>query len=92
MRVGTSVGSTDDKPAFHPELNGLDERREERAKKHISQRRNFSKKKPREIRRDHLNFENFKNILNYLTLQKNPCKLLVQENSNSFSDEQYKKN
>ena len=31
MRVGTSVGSTDDKPAFHPELNGLDERREERA-------------------------------------------------------------
>lgn len=33
MRVGTSLGSTDDKPAFHPELNGLDERREERAKK-----------------------------------------------------------
>ena len=51
MRVGTSVGSTDDKPAFHPELNGLDERREERAKKHISQRRNFSKKQPREISR-----------------------------------------
>lgn len=39
MRVGTSLGSTDDKPAFHPELNGLDERREERAKKKIFLRR-----------------------------------------------------
>ena len=51
MRVGTSLGSSDDKPAFHPELNGLDERREERAKKNISQKRNFSRKQSREISR-----------------------------------------
>ena len=33
MKVGTSLGSTDDKPAFYLELDGLDESREERAKK-----------------------------------------------------------
>lgn len=52
MKVGTSLASTDDKLAFHLELNGLDESREERAKKKsISQKRNFSKKQSREISR-----------------------------------------
>lgn len=30
--MGTSMNSTDGKPALHPDLNGLDERRGERAK------------------------------------------------------------
>ena len=53
MKVGTSLGSNDDKPAFHLELDGLDESREERAKKKksLSQKRNFSKKQSREISR-----------------------------------------
>lgn len=31
--MGRSMNSTDGKPALHPDLNGLDERRGERAKK-----------------------------------------------------------
>ena len=42
MKVGTSLGSTDDKPAFHLELDGLDESREERAKK---KKKSFSEEK-----------------------------------------------